>query len=506
MKKILSMLALSVAVSCNVVNASPLVTADVPLDSKFYTYLEKMESMGYIDDIPSGTKPYSRLDMAKWLLQVEKTAQNKPMPTYLQSCFRTMRKDLAEEINYLQSNKKSFTSNLKLRNVNLSFNYVDQNKNAYKYRNANASWQMLNHNNNGYRYGDGINAVGSLHISGSLNKDVAVGLTPRFSWDKDAHGDASIVEGYAKTHLGVWGVTVGKQPLVWGGGHSGTLAFGNNATPQTLVKINLLEPHSFENGLLSFLGKANINIFASQLEGNRVEKARSFTKNWQNEKDHLTFLGIRADVMPTDNFTIGLERMSMLKKFNRHWFLGDNADDSNKEGWNDIAGMDFRYRFPGVQLYGSIYGEDQAHAFPCENAYSAGVYFPQLIADGSWDLRLEASKTNNAWYGHWVLANGWSYKDDILGDWMGVDSRKYYAEVNHYLPNGDIFKLGYTMTNMDRTAHADKQKLQELTVNYNKKLNNALSLDTMLGYGRLKQRTDGRDTSKLIAVSLSWDY
>lgn len=45
MKKIFSMLALSVAVSCNIVNASPLVTADVPLDSKFYTYLEKVENI-----------------------------------------------------------------------------------------------------------------------------------------------------------------------------------------------------------------------------------------------------------------------------------------------------------------------------------------------------------------------------------------------------------------------------------------------------------------------------
>ena len=516
MKKILSALALAALLGSSVASASPLVTADVPLDSHYYGYLEKLEGMGYVSDSITATKPYSRLDMAKWTLQAEAAAKNKPLPQYLETYLKAMRSEFAEEIAYLQEGKQNFKSNLKLRNVDMQFSHVSQDSSAYKYNNANASWQLLNHNNNGYRYGDGFNAVGKLHISGSLNKDIALGLTPRFSWDKDQHGDASIVEGYAKTHLGVWGVTVGKQPLNWGGGHSGTLAFGNNATPQTMVKLNLLEPHTFDNGVLKFLGKANINVFASQLEGNRVERAKDFRPSyegedgkiynpWQTEKDHATLLGIRADIMPTDALTIGLERMSMLKKFDKHWILGDNADDNNKDGWNDIAGLDVRYRFPGVQLYGSLYGEDQAHAFPCENAYAAGVYFPQLVADGSWDLRLEASKTNQEWYGHWVLVNGWTYKDDIMGDWMGTDARKYYAEVNNYLQNGDKLTLGYTWAKLGKTSYAAEGKVQELQLGYNMKLSDAMYLDTALAYGKL-DKDKGSDKSKLVAVGLSWEY
>ena len=95
---------------------------------------------------------------------------------------------------------------MKLRGASVDLSYLQQDSAAYKYNNAKAHWQMLNHNNTGYLYGDGFNAVGTLHISGSLSKDLAVGVTPRFSWDKDEHGDASLVEGYAKTHLGVWGL------------------------------------------------------------------------------------------------------------------------------------------------------------------------------------------------------------------------------------------------------------------------------------------------------------
>lgn len=493
MKKILSAIAIAAALGCSCAAASPLVTADVPLDSSYYGYLDKLEGMGYIQDMPANTKPYSRLDMAKWVLQADAIAKSKPLPPYLQTRLDAMREGLAEEIAYLQGAGK--INNVKLRGASVDLSYLQQDSAAYKYNNAKAQWQLLNHNNNGYLYGDGFNAVGTLHISGSLNKDLAVGVTPRFSWDKDEHGDASLVEGYAKTHLGVWGITAGRQPMSWGAGRAGQLAFGSNATPQTAIKLNLLEPHTFEHGALKFLGKANVNVFASRLEGNRVATSGSAL-----EKDHAALVGMRVDFMPTDTFTIGLERMSMLKKFNKHWLLGDNADTAEKDNWNDIAGLDFKYRFPGVQVYASLYGEDQAHAFPCENAYNVGVYFPQLVPDGSWDLRVEAAKTNDAWYGHWVLKNGWTYKDAILGDWLGADAKRVYAEVNHYLADGGKLGLSYTWADMQQTAQHNGS-LKEVELSYSKSLQKNLLLNTAVGYGKL-----GNDTSKLVAVGLSWEY
>ena len=513
MKKIFGACLIAAALGCSVAAASPLVTADVPLDSNYYLYLDKLEGMGYVTDIPTGTKPYSRLDMAKWVLQAEKVAQTKPMPKYLATYYNTMRADLAEEIAYLNGETTKFESNLKLRNAKLDFSYLDQDSSIQSYSTTahdgrtslfkSAHWQMLNHNNNGYRYGDGFNAVGSLNISGSLNKDFAVGITPRFSWDKDEHGDASLIDGYVNTHVGVWGVQVGKQPLVWGQGTNGTLAFSSNATPQTMVKLNLLEPHTFDNGLLKFLGKANINFFASQLEGNRVETSSQPHDN-RYEKNHPTFLGIRVDVMPTDSLTIGLERMSMLKDFGKDWILGDNAD-FGFDKWNDIAGFDLRYRFPGVQIYGSLYGEDQAHAFPCEDAYTMGLYFPQLTKDGSWDLRLEGSQTNEFWYKHGTLINGWTYKDDIMGDWMGNDARKYYGQVNHYLANGDRLGLSVIRVDMNRSA-ANSRQLTELQLDYSTKLQDALYLDAAIGYGKLDNGNNTSDKSKLVAAGLRWEF
>ena len=206
-KFVMAGIAASVIAVSGVATASPLVTANVPLDSRYYSYIDKLEGMGYIKDMPTGTRPYSRLDMAKWIIEAQQKAQTKPMPGYLKIYYKEMRADLAEEIAYLQG--------------------------------ANTDY-------------DGINIIGAAEISGSLNKDLALSLTPRFSYDKDQHGDASIEEGYVKTHLGVWGIELGKQAVQWG---KAPFAMSNNATPQTMLKLNLLEPHTFDNGFLQPFGR-----------------------------------------------------------------------------------------------------------------------------------------------------------------------------------------------------------------------------------------------------------
>lgn len=47
MKKLLSAIAIAAALGCSCAAASPLVTADVPLDSSYYGYLDKLEGSGH---------------------------------------------------------------------------------------------------------------------------------------------------------------------------------------------------------------------------------------------------------------------------------------------------------------------------------------------------------------------------------------------------------------------------------------------------------------------------
>ena len=482
--------------------ASPLVTSNIPLDSPYYQYLDKLEGMGYIEDITMEAKPYSRLDVAKWLVAMDTTG----MEDYLLVYYNEMAQDLAPEMEYLKSGADSFDGNLKLRNAEVKYVYYDGNSANCDYEGANASFQPLNKNNNGYRYGDGSNGVASFNISGSINEDVALSLTPRFSYDKDQNGDASLVEGYVKTHLGVWSIEAGKQPLLWGGkGHNDAFAYSNNATPHTMLKIGLLEPHTFDNGFLKFLGKANVNVFYTDMGDNRLVRFHKGTK--PEPVDDMSLIGMRVDVAPTDYFAFGLERVSMVRKFNKDWFLGDNAESSEDEGWNDIAGIDVKLKFPGMQVYGSVYGEDQANYMPSDVAYSAGLYFPQLSSDGKWDLRLEAAKTTDAWYRHGNFVDGWTYKDDIMGSAMGGNAREFTANIHHYMDNGDRIGLTAVATKFNRSS-ASSMKMMEYQVNYAKKLNKNMYLDLAASLAKVenKSNTDLDDNHKMVGAGLRWEF
>ena len=55
----------AMAAATSVATASPLVTANVPLDSRYYRYIDKLEGMGYIKDMPTGTlqpSGYGKMD------------------------------------------------------------------------------------------------------------------------------------------------------------------------------------------------------------------------------------------------------------------------------------------------------------------------------------------------------------------------------------------------------------------------------------------------------------
>ncbi len=80
MKKAVSVAFVACMLGANVAYAAaPKVTGNVPLSSVCYEYIEKLSGMGYLSSMPTGAKPYSRLDMAKWTLEAKKLAAAKPM-------------------------------------------------------------------------------------------------------------------------------------------------------------------------------------------------------------------------------------------------------------------------------------------------------------------------------------------------------------------------------------------------------------------------------------------
>ena len=488
------------------------VTADVPVGSVYYDYVDKLSGMGYIDSLPDGARPYSRMQMAKWVLQAEKNAKNKPMPAYLADELASMRTAFASEIDVLRG--RSDQDDLALRQASLQLASYNSDQSSYQQRRngssdqPNAKWQPFGQGTNGYDYADGFNAVAKAEFSGNIGHKTAISLTPRLSWNDDDDAELKLEEGYVKTKTGIVEYLAGRQALSYGQGKTGKLVLDNTMKPMTMAQVHL-EDDMPVRGFFRFLGKQNYHVFYAQLEGDREDRAAD-----HRDFDHAGLLGLRADFTPSDAFTFGLMRVSMLggdgnglsKSDWRHWATGHN-DDADEDRWDDIAGGDFRVRLPGVQFYGEVYGEDAGGLQPSERGYRFGTYLPQLTRDGSWDMTLEYASTNPYWYKHQKYHNGWTYSDDIIGDPMGNNAKKYYLGVNHYLPGENQIGAYFMRTQMDRST-GNHPNVYEAALTGRLKLQEHFFLDGSLGLAKIENAdyTDRTDKDVFATAMALWQY
>ncbi|SDD79265.1 hypothetical protein SPACI_042380 [Sporomusa acidovorans DSM 3132] len=444
--------------------------------------------------------------MAQWLTEIEAEAQKRPLPQYLTDMMKELEQELAEEVKLLSGKQADLS--FKLKEVGLELGAYDGN--TVKYSGPRASYQPLNGNNNGYRYGQDGNLIATAQISGKLGRDVVVALEPRFSYDDDQKGDIALTSGYVKTRINGISVQLGKDPVFWGHGASGSLILGNNMQPLTSIKFSNLEPYT-SKGFFRFLGEMNFTAMYSELESNR-------TKMSANEVDSPSFVAMRGTFTPQQNLTFGLTLTSMLggkgNSLNhsdwKHWFPAINDDVANDK-WNDIAGFDMKVRLPkwnNVQLYAEYYGEDQVHYKPAKTARRVGVYIPRLSDDGAWDMKVECANTSNVWYIHQLYTNGYVYKDNIIGDPLGHDARQYYVNIGHYLDKNSRLSFNANYVTMERTA-AISQTIKSGWLAYQTKLQDNMFLDGKLGIAKISNAdfSSGRgETNHFAGVSLRWLY
>lgn len=511
-KKVLTASLIAAALSSGV-QASPAdwVSSNVPLSSPLYGYIEKFDGLGYLKSMTTGTKPYTRMQMAKWLTEIQAESQKRPLPDYLVAIKKDMERELEPELKVLAGDKAD--TSLSLKEVRLEA--ASYTGGSLRYRaNPNsgpmAGYQPLNVNNNGYRYGQHGNFIAAAWLAGKVGDNTVVAVEPRMSYDPDQHGDVDLISGYVKTRINGTAVQIGKDPVFWGHGETGSLILGNNMEPLTSIKFSNLEPYTTK-GFFHFLGEMNFTGLYSELEDDR-------TRLTPDEVDKPSFVAFRGDFTPRQNVTFGLSFASMVGGKGKElsggdywdWLLGRNADTAQDQ-WNNIAGLDFKVRMPrwnGLQVYGELYGEDQANYLPSRLAERGGVYIPRLTKDGAWDMRLEYAHTCDWWYIHQLYTSGYVYKGNIIGDPMGHDASQYFVKVGHYLDKNTQLSLNASHLTMEQNATVS-QSVNSFWVRYQTRLRERVFLDGSLGIAKVSNAdfTNGNDdTNHFAGVTLRWVY
>lgn len=511
-KKVLAASLIAAALSSGV-QASPSdwVSPNVPLSSPLYGYIEKFDGLGYLKSMTTGTKPYTRMQMAKWVTEIQAESSKRPLPEYLSSIEKEMERELQSELKVLGGEKADVS--LSLKEVRLeAASYTGD---SLRYRaNTNsgpmAGYQPLNGNNNGYRYGRNGNLITSAWFAGKVGENAVVAVEPRMSYDPDQHADTDLISGYVKTRINGTAIQVGKDPIFWGHSETGSLILGNNMEALTSIKFSNLEPYT-TRGFFRFLGEMNFTGLYSELENDR-------TRLNSNEVDKPSFVALRADFTPKRNVTLGLSFASMVGGKGKglsqgdywDWLLGRNADAA-QDKWNTIAGLDFKVRVPqwgGVQVYGELYGEDQSNYMPSKPAERGGVYIPRLSKDGSWDMRLEYAHTSSSWYIHQLYTNGYVYKGNIIGDPMGHDANQFLVKLGHYLDKKTQLSLNANRVTMEQSMPVE-QVINSYWLGYQTQLKEGLFLDGSLGIARVSNTnfTNGHDdTDHFVSMTLRKIY
>ena len=120
------------------VMAADRTTANVSVDSVYYSYIDKLSGMGYLKTLPNGARPYSRMQMARWCLEAEEKSAEKPMPAYLADELKALENYLAPEMAALKGNPTEDT--LRLRSVAVEGDYLKADRFSYSDATDSGSW------------------------------------------------------------------------------------------------------------------------------------------------------------------------------------------------------------------------------------------------------------------------------------------------------------------------------------------------------------------------------
>jgi Capsule assembly protein Wzi len=203
--------------------------------------------------------------------------------------------------------------------------------------------------------------------------------------------------------------------------------------------------------------------------------------------------GFHFDAEPASGWSIGVNRLYQYgggAAGNGSWrhgltalFVpnaGNQTGDVTKQIGNQEASFTSSLLFPGrvpFSVYFEYAGEDTSAAKSYllgNSSLSAGIHFPHLWR--RFDLVLEASEWQNAWYTHSVYRDGMTNYGRVVGNWFGdqrifgdgVGGRSGMVQLGYEPPFGGLFQLRYRVLQNEQYTGGHYQNFHDATLVYSR--------------------------------------
>jgi hypothetical protein len=269
--------------------------------------------------------------------------------------------------------------------------------------------------------------------------------------------DGRLMEAYVSAHYLNHEISFGKQDDWLGPGLGAGMAYSNNAENIYSFRINRIEPLRIP--FLSYVtGPFRYEFLVGSLKGH-VEPEDPWV--------HVEKLSFR----PTENLEFGFERTVIWGgknhvPINLHTFLRSffstaapvqSLKDSSADPGARFGSFDFSYRLPLMRKWLTFYTDSEAHDevspadAPRRSSYRPGLYLSHFPGVPKLDLRVEAANTDPSthdsqggkfeyWEG--VQRQGYTNQGQLFGDWIGREDKGGQAWLTYHLSGNEWIEVG----------------------------------------------------------------
>jgi hypothetical protein len=331
-----------------------------------------------------------------------------------------------------------------------------------------------------------------------------------------------LVEASLSFHLLGHEISGGKSDAWLGPAQGGAMAWSNNAENIYSFRINRVEPLNVF--LLSkLLGPLRYDFFYGSLKGHTSPNS-PYT--------HSEMFSFR----PTKNFEFGFQRTVIfggkghapvtLHTFLKGFFDFSDTSAGEKNSRNDpgarFSDFNFSYRLPFVRKYATLYVDSIAHddvtpiSAPRRAAYRTGLYVSQFPGRlNKLDLRVEAVTTDPPVrrsfggtfnYFEIVQLQGYTNKGYIMGDWIGREAKGGQAWLTYHLSGNEWVQLEYLNKKTPKDFIAGGTTQNQFKASLVKRLGKDIELNTYYQYEGWKAPIykPGLQKNSTISVQFTW--
>ncbi|WP_254063499.1 capsule assembly Wzi family protein [Granulicella sp. S190] len=452
----------------------------IPVDSWVYPALSRLYSMGFVNTMFLGMRPYSR----RAVLHMLEASQSDIVNSDNEEAQDILAKLFAE----LSAEDPGIYSRALVYGLDSSYTRL-LGIDGPVLRDSFHLGQTIN-NDYGRPYQSGFNSIAgasttnewgpfSLYVRGEYqHAPSAVGYSDslasqlnfideiNYSGPQDtlpagqivAQNPFRLVEAYASVHVLGHEISGGKSDAWLGPATGSSLAWSNNAENTYSFRINRVEPLSIPF-VSKVLGPVRYDFFVGPLSGHTVPRSP-----WI----HAEMFSFR----PTENFEFGFERTIIwggnghepvtLHTFFHGFFDPNDTNPGEKNSPNDpgarFSDFSASYRLPLLRRYVTFYADTISHddvtpiSAPRRASFRTGLYLSQIPRLRKLDFRVEAVSTDpgvgaasRGQFAYWevVQVQGYTNKGFILGDWIGREAKGGQAWLTYHISGNEWLQLEY---------------------------------------------------------------